>query len=531
MCSLGLRRGKWVTAMSEERYLAKYLRISEDDDDVGENKRESNSIQNQRKMLDAYIAAHKELSNYPVREFVDDGISGVSFQRPGIRSLLEEVRRYKVCCIVVKDLSRFGRNYIEVGDYIEQIFPFVGVRFISVADHFDSFRDVAGIDIGFKNLIHDLYSRDLSAKVKASIKIRQKKGAYNGGGIPFGYQLGGGKDEPFIPDPEAAEIVKSIFLLAAEGNTTSMIADRLNQEAVPTPGAYKKSHGGIGYCFKNEKLNLWRAAQVNLILRNEVYRGTYIAHKLSTVRPGMVQKNGETEYVMLENHHERLVEEDLFQKAQKVLKLRGKTGKRTEYESALKGKVKCGCCGYSMSIRHDAKVPYYRCWNGKGCGSYQKINVELLEGTVWNIIRKLAEAYWKQDARRQNRKKQMLFAHNVAKENKKLLETKIENCRLCRLELYDQWKEGTILKEEYIRKKEEVSVREAGHRDKLEQIDKALKEFVSRQEELEQTNGLAVLSGAENFTKELVDELIERVEVHAEDRVEIEWKIADFVEE
>ena len=518
-------------AMYEISYLAKYLRISEDDDDMGESRRESNSILNQRKMLDSYIAAHDELSKYPVREFIDDGVSGVSFQRPGVRSLLEEVRRYKVCCIVVKDLSRFGRNYIEVGDYIEQIFPFMGVRFISVADHFDSFRDPAGIDIGFKNLIHDLYSRDLSAKVKASIKIRQKKGAYNGGGIPFGYKRGGGKDEPFVPDPKAAEIVKSIFLLAADGNTTSMIADRLNWRGVPTPGAYKKSHGGISYCFKNEKLNLWRAAQVNLILRNEVYRGTYVAHKLSTVRPGVVQKNDKPEYVVLENHHERLVEEDLFQKAQEVLKLRGKTGKRTEYESALKGKVKCGCCGYSMSIRHDAKVPYYRCWNGKGCGSYQKINVELLKDTIWNIIQKIAEAYREQDVLQQGRKKQIQSAHSAAKEKKQILETKIENCRLCRIELYDQWKEEVLSREEYIRKKEGASAREAGYRGELEQLNQVIQNLVSEQEALEQTDGMAVLSEAESLTKELVDELIERVEVYADDRVEIKWKIADFVEE
>ncbi|MCI8286476.1 MAG: recombinase family protein [Lachnospiraceae bacterium] len=520
-----------MVAVSEMRYIAKYLRISEDDDDMGEWKRESNSISNQRKMLDSYIAAHEELSGYPVKEFVDDGVSGVSFRRPGVQSLLAEVRGNKIYCIVVKDLSRFGRNYIEVGDYIEQIFPFVGVRFISVADSFDSFRDTAGIDIGFKNLIHDLYSRDLSAKVKASIKIRQKKGAYNGGGIPFGYKLGGGKDEPFVPDPEAAGIVKKIFILAADGNTTLMIADRLNREAVPTPGAYKKSHGGISYCLKNEKLNLWRTAQVNLILRNEVYRGTYIAHKLSTVRPGVVQKNEMPEYVILENHHERLVEEALFQKAQNVLRLRGKTGKKTEYESALKGKVKCGCCGYSMSIRHDAKIPYYRCWNGKGCGSYQKINVELLESMLWNVIQKLAEAYRKQDAVRQGKLLQMRSAHNEAKEKKQMLETKIEHCRLCRLELYDQWKEGMISKEEYIRKKEEVNGKETGYRNESEQLEQYLKNLASGQETLEQTDSLAVLSGAECLTKELVDGLIERVEVYAEDRVEIRWKIRDFVEE
>ncbi|GFI65263.1 hypothetical protein IMSAG185_00860 [Lachnospiraceae bacterium] len=190
------------------------------------------------------------MSQYKAREFIDDGVSGVNFHRPAVQRMLNEVRKGRVSCIVVKDLSRFGRNYIEVGDYIEQIFPFLGVRFISVSDHFDSRKNAVGIEIGFKNLIHDLYSRDLSEKVKSAVSIRQKQGSYNGGGIPYGYKLGEGKEGTFVPDGEAAEIVRRIFCMAAEGNTTFAIAARLNEEAIPTPGMYKKQHGGISYSFK-----------------------------------------------------------------------------------------------------------------------------------------------------------------------------------------------------------------------------------------------------------------------------------------
>jgi len=186
-------------------YVAKYLRISDDDEDMGGRKTESDSIGNQRKVLDVYIKNHPELSQYPLREYLDDGFSGVNFHRPGIQGLLKEVRENRIACIVVKDLSRFGRNYIEVGDYIEQIFPFLGVRFISIADNFDSFKNPAGIEIGLKNLIHDLYSRDLSKKIKSTKALMQKQGVYSGGGVPFGYirDDGNGKTADFIPDPEA----------------------------------------------------------------------------------------------------------------------------------------------------------------------------------------------------------------------------------------------------------------------------------------------------------------------------------------
>ena len=174
-------------------YVAKYLRISDDDVDVGKGKDESGSISNQRGVLQYFISNHEELSKYPVKEFLDDGYSGVNFNRPGVQNLLKEVKENKVACIVVKDLSRFGRNYIEVGDYIEQIFPFLGVRFIAVSDNYDSFKNSGGIEIGFKNLIHDMYSRDLSKKIKSVKRMHQEKGTYIGGDVPYGYVYSGNR--------------------------------------------------------------------------------------------------------------------------------------------------------------------------------------------------------------------------------------------------------------------------------------------------------------------------------------------------
>ena len=466
-----------------------------------------------------------------MKEFVDEGISGVNFHRPGVQRLLKEVREGKIFCIVVKDLSRFGRNYIEVGDYIEQIFPFLDVRFIAVSDHFDSSQNVAGLDIGFKNLIHDLYSRDLSRKVKSAVAIMQKRGMYNGGGVPFGYKLSEGSNMPFIPDQEAAETVKKIFALAGSGNTTTMIAGILNEEGVPTPGVYKKQHMGIHYKIKNEKRALWTASRINSIIRDEVYRGTYVGHKSSTIKPGVVKSNDRSEYIKIENHHERLIEEDLFWKAQEIIVSKPRKATNNcdspKQISVLKGKVKCGCCGYNMNINRVVKVPYYYCRMGKGCGSYTKIKVELLETTVWDVLQKLMKVYQEQEILQQNERVQVLSAIAKAQEEKRALEIKMEHCKVSRLELYHQWKENLHTKEEYIVRKEELTIREMEYREKLELLNQCLAENISVQEKADQKKGLAILAEAKGLTKGLVDELIEGVEIYGDGRIEIKWCFSD----
>lgn len=164
--------------------LARYIRLSRED----EKESESNSIANQRELLKNFVESSPDLSQYEAVEFCDDGYSGTNFDRPGVIALLEEVRAGNIRCILVKDLSRFGRNYIEVGDYLEQIFPFLGVRFISVNDRFDSSDfegTTGGLDVGFRNLIYALYSKDLSQKVRSAKKTRMEKGEFIGSHAPL----------------------------------------------------------------------------------------------------------------------------------------------------------------------------------------------------------------------------------------------------------------------------------------------------------------------------------------------------------
>lgn len=335
-------------------YVAKYLRISDDDVDVGKGKDESGSISNQRDVLQYFINNHEELSKYPVREFLDDGYYGVNFNRPGVQNLLKEVKENKVACIVVRDLSRFGRNYLEVGDYIEQIFPFLGVRFIAISDNYDSFINLGGIEIGI-------------------------------------YQ----------PDPDAA--VRKIFLLAVDGNTPVNIAKCLNDKGILTPGAYKNRTRNYGYQMKNAKSNLWVSGKVRDILQNEAYIGTYICHKISTVRPREAYWNDEAEYLRFENAHEAIVSKNVFEIAQKSIQIRGKRGtyKRAENSHALQGKVKCGYCGYSMNRSGRGENTSYLCRMGDSCGFRLRIRVQDLEGAVLEILEKLVSVQREAEVKRE----------------------------------------------------------------------------------------------------------------------------------
>lgn len=230
--------------MVGEVFLAFYLRLSMEDGDIisDENKDESNSIVHQRELLSRYRKEQRLYPNLKVLEFVDDGYSGTSFNRPAIKELLSLVKEGKICCILVKDISRLGRNYLDVGDYLEQVFPFLGVRFISINDHYDSddyLGTTGGIDLALRSLFYDWYSKDLSVKMRSALKIRRERGDFTGPFAPFGYQKSKTVKNRLEIDKEAAVYVKRIFQLACLGYSTGQIAVQINKEGIPTPMQYK----------------------------------------------------------------------------------------------------------------------------------------------------------------------------------------------------------------------------------------------------------------------------------------------------
>jgi len=273
--------------------VAKYLRISSEDIDLdGFDKYESNSIKNQRSLLDDFISKTPDFAGCEVIEELDDGRTGTNFSRPGVQRVIELARTGKIQCIIVKDLSRWGRNYIEVGDYLEQKFPKWGVRFISISDCYDSAilgsGAVSGIDIGFRNLIYELYSQDLSEKVRSAKISIAKSGKYTNAAAFYGYIKDPTDSRKLVIDPPASETVKRIFNLAKQNIMPTQIAKILNDERVPTPQMRKIELGYRRKWTKGE-ISFWYGSIVSLMLRDERYTGKLIYGKKKIAEIGKAE--------------------------------------------------------------------------------------------------------------------------------------------------------------------------------------------------------------------------------------------------
>ena len=290
--------------------LALYLRLSLEDE--GE-KDESNSISNQRKLIYEYIHHDSELSGYEAVEFSDDGFSGTNMNRPGMQKLLKEVKANNIRCIIVKDMSRFSRDYIEMGTYLNQIFPFMGIRFIAINDHYDS-REHHGstieIDTAFQTLLYDLYSKDVSVKVKASIENKCAKGEYVFGQVPFGYEKSKEEKNAVIVNEREAEIVRYIFSLAVQGKTSVQIARQLFEENVPTITQIRKPEKK----YTDGKVRSWSATSIRRILNNRFYLGE-MAYGKSVCKSVGSQKTRalpKEDWKIIRNNHEALISEEIY---------------------------------------------------------------------------------------------------------------------------------------------------------------------------------------------------------------------------
>lgn len=379
-----------------------YYRLSLADEDVGADKAESNSIQGQRGLVEGYIMARPELAAEPRQEYVDDGYSGTSTSRPAFQRLIEDAQDGKVKTIIVKDFSRFARDYIEAGDYMERIFPLLGVRFISVNDGYDSGiqirNDVCELEVAIKNIINASYSRDLSAKIAAADHVMQKKGMYLGGYRPFGFLPDPNDCHKLILDPVASQYVRLIFELALQGNRTGTIAKILNEKQIPTPAAY---HVAENHVYSEQKAwdlqrSHWTSGTVYHVLKNEKYKGTYVGAKFIMPVPykHRVLRAPLEQQVRIEDSHAAIVTPEEFEQAQKVIMLQNgnhQTGNYTKHQYPLKGKVYCGYCQKLMKYRVLKKLgPSFNCrFSATAVDSPCKripISEEILEHIVRNAL-------------------------------------------------------------------------------------------------------------------------------------------------
>lgn len=365
----------------EIKITALYERLSRDDEQAGE----SNSIQNQKKYLEEYARQHG-LRN--IRHFYDDGYSGTNFNRPSFAALLEEIEAGRVETLVVKDLSRFGRNYLQVGYYTEILFPKKGVRFIAINNNVDSATPQDNDFTPFLNIMNEWYAKDTSNKIKAIFKSRMKDGMRCSGSIPYGYKREPDDKQTLIVDEPAAEVVRKIFRLACQGNSTTAIADILTAEQVLIPAAYAAQHNPKNCRHKSvEDPCRWNATTVGYILDRQEYLGHTVLGKSICENFKTKQRRAATpdELMIFPDTHEAIIDQDTWDIARKIrMKKKPRVANGT-YSHRLSGLVYCADCGARMGFispdaRHGEK--HYDSDSAFQCGNYRSTAAECVSHYV-----------------------------------------------------------------------------------------------------------------------------------------------------
>nr|WP_314464387.1 recombinase family protein [uncultured Clostridium sp.] len=354
-----------------------YLRVSKEDGD----KTESDSISNQRDLITNYVKSMPEIRLCSER--IDDGFSGVDFNRPAFNLMMEDVKAGRINCIIVKDLSRFGRNYIEAGRYIERIFPFLGVRFIAINDGYDSAKERTQSDeiiIPFKNLVNDAYCRDISVKIRSQLDVKRKKGEFIGSFAVYGYLKSEENKNQLVIDPYAAKIVQDIFAWKLDGLSQQGIADRLNEISEPSPMEYKRLLGlNFATSFQVNPKAKWTAVAIGRILKNPIYAGHLVQGKESTPNYKIKQRfiKPEEKWVRVENTHEPIILQEVFDTVNRVLAQDTRIAPTEETVYPFSGLIFCADCKSGM-VRKTVpaggkKYAYYYCSKNKagdGCTTH-----------------------------------------------------------------------------------------------------------------------------------------------------------------
>ena len=512
-----------------------YVRLSREDGD----KEESNSVTGQKELIRDYLSRHAELRECGIK--VDDGFTGSNFQRPAFQEMMADVKAGKVNCIVVKDLSRFGRDHLEAGEYIEKIFPFLGVRFIAINDHYDSLHRNPESDeliIPFKNLINEAYCRDTSIKVRSQLEIKRQRGDFIGSFVVFGYQKDTNDHHKLCVDPYAADVVRDIFRWKLEGLSSIDIARRLTADGIPTPLAYKKQQG-MKYStpFRVKGTAKWDAKMVLRILQNPIYIGTLEQGRVTTPSykvKRLVNKPRE-EWAVVENNHEAIIDRYDYETVQRVLSLDTHTSAAGQAVEKYAGMVYCGECGEPMVRKTVAsgknKSVYYICSAHKmkkTCYSHSmrdtaldEVVLELTKQQIGNVVG-LSELLDLTDTAKLRQASIRKLQERLRKKQEE-----IDHDQMLLRSLYENLASGVIDRDEYMDLKKTYACR----REEAESQAEAIREQIADQNaRFDNNDWIEQFRKHENLTemdRTAVVTLIEHILIYREHRVEIVFRWAN----
>jgi len=515
--------------------VAIYIRLSREDGD----KEESDSVGNQRKLLTEYVAKKEDFIVYDT--YIDDGYSGTNFNRPSFQRMIADIEDGKVNCVVVKDLSRFGRDYIDTGRYLERYFPELGVRFISVTDSIDSMKQAYDMLLPIKNIFNEQYARDISKKIQATVKSKQKAGEFIGAFTSYGYKKSPVNKNKLVIDDYAADVVRRIFSLYIQGYGKQKIAKLLNAEGILCPAEYKKVNGeNYKNCNRLESTTYWSYSTINSILHREMYVGNMVQGTKHQRMRSKQKKMPKEDWIIVENTHEPIIDKETWDKAQSLLLKRTRELDLETNKNIFAGFVKCGDCGRAM-----AKNMWRRADGSKTyslyCGTYKRngkqyctphtLPMAVLEDIVLNDLKAIVHSV---DDLKELVQSQSFTASKVKKiTDTELSKVKAELERVKKLKksIYEDYRDELISKEEFLSYREDYLKKEELYSKQIEALEEKKKDNVT--EDVFETpwlKRLLELKDIEALDRDIVVEMISEIKVYENRKIKITYNFGNELE-
>lgn len=512
-----------------------YIRLSREDGD----KEESDSVGNQKKLLTDYVNGQNELVLYDV--YVDDGFTGTNFNRPAFKRMLKDIKAGKVNCVIVKDLSRFGRDYIDTGRYLERDFPEMGVRFISVTDSIDSMKQAYDMLLPIKNIFNEQYARDISKKVQTAVKTKQKAGEFIGAFTSYGYKKSPVDKNKLVIDEYSADVVRRIFSLYIQGYGKQKIAKLLNEEGILCPSEYKRAMG-LNYHNPNrlESTTYWSYSTINSILHREMYVGNMVQGTKHQRMRSKQKKMAKEDWIIVEDTHEPIIDKETWEKAQSLLHKRTRELDLETNKNIFAGFVKCGDCGRAM-----AKNMWRRADGSKTyslyCGTYKRngkqyctphtLPMAVLEQIVLEDLKTLVQNVG-------DLRELVSAQHLSASKMKRVADTEIskirselERVKRLKQSVYEDYKEELITKEEFLSYREDYQKKEELYSKQIEALEEKKNDSIT--DDVFDTpwlKRLLELKDIEKLDREIVVEMISEIKVYENRKIKITYNFSNELE-
>lgn len=512
-------------------YAAEYIRLSREDGD----KAESDSIGNQKKLIAGFLKGNENIILHDI--YIDDGFTGTNFERPSFKKMIQDIENGAVNCVIVKDLSRFGRDYIDSGKYLERYFPEHNIRFISITDNIDSLKQTYDMLLPIKNIFNEQYARDISKKVHASMKTKQKAGEFIGAFPSYGYKKSSADKNKLVIDEYAASIVRRIFKMYISGYGKNSIALALNREGIICPSEYKKMNGDN---YKNsnklESTFYWTYSTINRMLHNEMYAGNMVQGRKTQQMRGKQHAVEKDEWIVVRNTHEAIIDSSTWNKTQDLLKRRTRSCGLNTNISIFAGFLKCGECGRSLvkktkQYKGGEKTAVYLCGtyvrSGRQYCTSHSIPHLILEKIILEDLNTIVRSVDNLTKLIKQQKEKITVTEKTDIEENRL-NMELERIRKLKKKIYEDYREELISKDEFITYRQDYLKKE-------EQFVKQLKTLKEKQSvkalpdilENPWIKRLLEFKNIEKLDRGIVEEMINEIKISDNYMIHITYNFSD----